>query len=84
MLGELSGPGHPLPVDVSDNQVARWMSADEYFKKIAHFGQDNVDPREFSSHMTFVENVLLLRLQPTAIADLDVIDALIREGENGH
>lgn len=84
MLSDLSGPGQPLPVDISDNEVARWMAADEYFKKVAHHGQEHVNENEFIVHMTFVQNVLLQRLQPPAVADLDALDALVREGEHGH
>jgi hypothetical protein len=84
VLSELSGPGQALPVDISANEVARWMAADEYFKKVAHNGQDHVNENEFMVHMTFIENILLQRLQPPAVADLDVLDALVREAENGH
>jgi hypothetical protein len=84
MLGELSGPGQPLPVDISEHEVARWMAADEYFKKVSHNGVDNVNEDEFMVHMSFVERVLLQRLQPRAVADLDAIDALVREAENGN
>jgi hypothetical protein len=35
MLSGLSGPGQALPVDVSADEVARWMRADEYFKMVA-------------------------------------------------
>lgn len=83
MLSELSGPGQALPVDIADDEVARWMVADGYFKKVAHNGQDHVNENAFIAHMTFVESVLLQRLQPQAIADLDVLDALVREAENG-
>ncbi|MCL5670062.1 MAG: hypothetical protein M1423_02005 [Acidobacteria bacterium] len=83
MLSDLSGPGQPLPVDISDNEVARWMAADRYFKKVAHHGQEHVNENEFIVHMTFVENVLLQRLQPPAVDDLDALDALVREGEHG-
>lgn len=82
MLSELSGPGQPLPVDISENEVARWMAADEYFKKVSHNGQDHVNEDEFMVHMSFVERVLLQRLQPRAVADLDAIDALVRKAEN--
>jgi hypothetical protein len=34
--------------------------------------------------MTFIENVLLQRLLPRAVADLDAIDALVEEAEHGH
>ncbi len=84
MLSDLSGPGQALPVDVSDNEVVRWTAADEYFKKVAHHGQDHVNENEFMVHMTFIENVLLQRLKPPAVADLDALDVLVGEGENGH
>lgn len=84
MLSNLSGPGQQLPVDISDNEVRQWMAADAYFKKVAHHGQDHVNENEFILHGTFVENVLLRRLQPPAVPDLDALDALIREGEHGH
>lgn len=84
MLSELSGPEQALPVDISNNEVAGWMAADEYFKKVAHNGQDHVNENDFITHMTFIENVLLQRLQPRAAADLDVLDKLIQEAENGH
>ena len=83
MLSDLSGPGQALPVDVSNSEVARWMAAHEYFQKVAHHGQDHVNENEFMLHMTYIENILLQRLQPPAVADLDALDALIREGENG-
>lgn len=84
MLSDLSGPGQALPVDISDNEVGRWMAADEYFKKVAHYGQDHVNENEFIVHMTFVETVLLQRLRPPAVADLNLLDELVAEGENGH
>jgi len=84
MLSDLSGPGQTLPVDVSNNEVGRWIAADDYFKKVSHHGQDHVNENEFMVHMTFIENILLHRLQPPAVADLDVLDALVEEGENGH
>ena len=83
MLSDLSGPGQALPVDVSNSEVDRWIAANDYFKKVAHHGQDSVNENEFMIHMTFVESVLLQRLQPPAVADLDALDALIQEGESG-
>ncbi len=80
----LSGPGQALPVDISENEVAGWMEADSYFKMVAHNRQDDVNRDEFVHHMIFIEGVLLRRLQPTAVEDLDALDALVREGEHGH
>lgn len=84
MLSALSGPGQPLPVDISDNEVTRWMDADGYFKMVAHHRYDSVDRDEFLHHMGFIEKVLLRRLQPPAVPELDALDALIKEGEGGH
>jgi hypothetical protein len=83
-LAKLSGPGQMLPVDISEDEVGAWMEADGYFKRVAHNQLDNIQEDHFLRHMTFVENVLLRRLQPTAVEDLDILDALIVEGEDGH
>ena len=83
-LTRLSGPGQALPVDISENEVAGWMEADTYFKMVAHNRQDGVNRDEFVHHMTLIEGILLHRLQPTAVEDLDALDALVREGEHGH
>ena len=84
LLSELSGPGQALPIDVTSNEVSRWLGADVYFKKVAHHGEDYINETEFLAHMTFIETVLLQRLQPMAVPDLDTLDELIREGENGN
>jgi hypothetical protein len=83
-LGALSGPGQALPVDISDNEVTRWMEADGYFKMVAHNRHDFVDRVEFVARMRFIERVLLRRLQPPAVPELDELDLLIKEGESDH
>ena len=83
-LAALSGPGQPLPVDVFDDEVSRWLEADGYFHMVAHNRQDTVNQGEFLRHMTFIESVLLRRLQPRAVAGHETLDALIQEGENDH
>jgi hypothetical protein len=83
-LSALSGPGQALPVDVSKNEVERWLKAYRYFTMVAHNRYDTVDRDEFVSNMTFIEKVLLSRLQPPAVPELDALDALIKEGEDGH
>jgi hypothetical protein len=83
-LAKLSGPGQALPVDIFDNEVAGWMEAHSYFNMVAHNRQDNVNQDEFKHHMTFIEGILLHRLQPTAVADHDALDALVGEGEHDH
>jgi hypothetical protein len=83
-LSGLSGPGQALPVDISGDEVAGWMRADEYFKMVAHYSNETVDQNEFVRHMTLIEAVLLRRLQPPAVSELDALDALITEGEDGY
>jgi hypothetical protein len=83
-LSALSGPGQVLPLDVSENEVGRWVSAYKYFNMVAHNRHDTVDRDAFVNNMMFIEKVLLSRLQPPAIPELDALDALIKEGEDGH
>jgi len=83
-LAALSGPAQALPVDIFDNEVSRWIKADDYFHMLAHNRRDVVDRDEFLHHMTSIENILLRRLQPRAVAGHDALDALIQEGESGH
>jgi len=83
-LTALSGPGQALPVDIFDNEVNRWMEADDYFHMVAHNRQDVVSRDEFLHHMTSIESILLRRLQPRAVAGHDALDASIQEGESGH
>jgi hypothetical protein len=83
-LSALSGPGQALPVDVSENEVERWIRAYKYFNMVAHNRYDTVDRDDFVSNMTFIEKVLLSRLQPPAVPELDALDVLIQEGEDGH
>ena len=84
MLGALSGSCPALPSDFFQNEVEGWMQADTYFKKVAHNGPENIDREEFLGHKNFVESVLLRRLQPRAVEQHDALDALVREGEDGH
>jgi hypothetical protein len=83
-LSALSGPGQSLPVDVSENEVDRWIKAYKYFNMVAHNRYDAVDRHDFMGNMTFIERVLLSRLQLPAVPELDALDALIQEGEDDH
>ncbi len=83
-LSALSGPGQALPVDVSENEVRLWIKAYKYFNIVAHNRHDTIDHDDFMSNMTFIERVLLSRLQPPAVPELDALDALIKEGEDDH
>ncbi len=81
-LAALSGPVLALPTDIAEGEVNGWMEADDYLKKAAHHGDDNINQQEFLRHVNFVERVLLRRLQPRAAEQRDALDALIREAEN--
>jgi hypothetical protein len=59
------------------------MGSDEYFKLVAHH-QKTAERDEFVGKLFVIENVLLRRLQPRPVTDLDEIDALIEEGESGN
>ncbi len=83
-LSALSGSGPPLPSDYFEAEVEGWMRADDYFKEVAHNRYDEVDRDEFLRHMNLIETTLSRRLQPRSVEQLDELDALIREAENGH
>lgn len=82
-LSELSGAGPSPPVDLFEEEILSWRVADEYFKKVAHNGVENLDSGEFLRRMSFIENSLLRRLRPRSVEQLNKLDALIREAENG-
>jgi len=82
-LDDLSGVGPAPPVDFFSKEVEGWMAADDYFKKVAHNREENVDRDDFLRRLSFIENTLLRRLRPRSIEQLDELDALIKEAENG-
>jgi hypothetical protein len=81
LLTQLRGPGPALPSDVVNGEISSWMKSDEYFKKVAHSGCQ-AERDEFVGNLFAVEEILLRRMQPRPVSDLDEIDALIAEGEN--
>jgi hypothetical protein len=81
MLSQLAGPGPALPSDVVADDISGWMDSDSYFKLVAHHKR-TAERDEFVGNLFIVENVLLRRMQPRPVTDLDEIDALIEEGEN--
>jgi hypothetical protein len=84
MLGALSGPVLMLPSDIAAREVDGWMAARDYLNKAAHHGDEAVIREEFLRHVNLIETILLRRLQPRAVEQHDVLDALIREGESGN
>jgi len=81
LLSQLSGAGPALPSDVVTDDISGWMRSDEYFKLVAHH-KKAAERDDFVSKLFIVENVLLRRMQPRPVSDLDEIDTLIEEGEN--
>lgn len=83
LLAQLAGPGPALPSDVVADDISDWMECDEYFKLVAHH-KKSAERDEFIGKLFVTENVLLRRMQPRPVSDLDEIDMLINEGENGN
>jgi hypothetical protein len=83
MLTQLAGPGPALPSDVVADEISDWMGSDGYFKSVSHSGQ-RAERDEFVGKLFAVEDILLRRMQPRPVSDLDEIDALIAEGENAN
>jgi hypothetical protein len=83
LLAQLAGAGPALPSDVVADDISGWMHSDEYFKLGAHH-KKTAERDEFIGNLYIVENVLLRRMQPRPVRDLDEIDTLIEEGDNGN
>ena len=81
MLTQLAGPGPALPSDVVGDEISAWIDSDEYFKLVAHSKQ-RAERDGFVGKLFAVEDILLRRMQPRPVSDLDEIDRLIAEGEN--
>jgi hypothetical protein len=81
LLTQLAGPGPALPSDVVADEITGWMDSDEYFKSVAHGGK-SAERDEFVGKLFAVEDILLRRMQPRPVSDLDEIDRLLAEGEN--
>jgi hypothetical protein len=78
MLTQLAGPAPALPSDVVESEISGWMKVDEYFKLVAH-SKHKTNPGEFINKLFLVEDILLRRLQPRPVSDLNEIDALLAE-----
>jgi hypothetical protein len=81
MLTQLAGAGPALPSDVVANEISGWIKADEYFKLVAH-NQHKAKQDDFIGNLFLVEDILLRRMQPPPVSDLDEIDALLLEADN--
>jgi hypothetical protein len=81
MLTQLAGPAPVLPSDVVASEISAWMEVDNFFKLVAH-SKYKTKPEEFVNNLFLVEDVLLRRLQPRPVSDLDEIDALLAEADD--
>ena len=80
MLTQPAGPGPALPSDVIGDEISSWMRSHDYFNSVAHGGK-RAEREEFVGKLYSVEDILLRRVSPRPLSDLDEIDALIQEGE---
>jgi hypothetical protein len=83
LLTQLSGAGPALPSDVVADEISRWMESHTYFNKVAHNGH-RAERDEFVGTLFVVEDILLRRMQPRPVSDLDEIDALLAEGNDAN
>jgi hypothetical protein len=81
MLTQLAGAAPALPSDAVADEISGWMKADEYFKLVAH-SKHKARPDDFVNKLFLVEDILLRRMQPRPVTDLDEIDALLAEADN--
>jgi hypothetical protein len=59
------------------------MKADEYFKAVAH-NKHKAEQDEFIGKLFLIEDILLRRMQPPSVSDLDEIDALLFEADHAN
>ena len=81
MLTQLAGPAPALPSDVVAGEISTWMDVHGYFDLVAH-SKHKTKPEEFVNNLFLVEDILLRRLQPRPVVDLDEIDALLAEADD--
>jgi hypothetical protein len=82
-LTGLAGPGPALPQDVVTQEVASWLDSKDYFNSVAHGGK-RAEREEFLGRLFAAEDIILRRVNPGPISELDEIDALIAEGEDAN
>ena len=78
-LKALSGFGPPLPPDVFEKEVSEWCECEQFFIQVAHSDR-TTDEEQFLVNLRTVEEILIRRLAPTAQADANELDVLMREG----
>jgi len=81
MLTQLAGPAPALPSDVVTGEISTWMDVHGYFDLVAH-SKHRTKPEVFLNKLFLLEDILLRRLQPRPVTDLDEIDALLAEADD--
>lgn len=81
-LRKLDTSGCNLPISLEEQNIKTWKRLRKYFLGIAHHGQHPTQD-DFDSKLDAFEVFLLDRLYPRTFTDLDEIDDIIQEGDNG-
>lgn len=81
LLTQLAGPLAALPSDVIAEDLEVWIDIDRYFKLVAH-GKHLTTREALTNKLFMVEDILLRRLRPRPVSDLNEIDALLAEDDD--
>jgi hypothetical protein len=81
MLQQLDEPNRYLPPAIADLRIDEWDKIRDYFVNVAHHSREATN-EEFAGWQDTLERFLLDRLKPRTFVDFDMIDEIIREGEN--
>ena len=70
----------PLPQPLEELRVDEWDEIRRYFIVVAHHNLQT-NPENFKSRLAALEKFLLDRFCPRTFEDHDLIDSIIKEGE---
>jgi hypothetical protein len=77
LLSQLAGAGPALPSDVVADEISDWVNSHQFFNGVAH-NTFRAERDQFLGKLYTVEDILLRRMQPRPVSDLDEIDALLK------
>jgi hypothetical protein len=83
LLSQLAGAGPALPSDVVAGEISDWIDSHQYFNGVAH-NSFRADRDKLLGKLYTVEDILLRRMQPRPVSDLDEIDALLKGGADAN
>ena len=81
LLTQLAGPVAALPSDVVSQELTQWIEVDRFFKLVAH-GKHKATVEVLVRNLFVVEDILLKRLKPRPVSDLNEIDELLAEDDD--